>query len=111
MGGSRIRGRSRGRDGPLTHHPRPRPPPQGLSRCYSQPPQTLFIHRPLFPLSLYGYLLEVREPADLRLGRFVYAHRAFATPEVDHEEPAQHVVDRDCFGVLLALVFCHSAGG
>jgi len=60
------------------------------------------------PVSADGHILEVRDEAELR-GRVLYSNRAPPTPEINHEEPEECLVDRCCTRFLLAALLGYSS--
>ena len=109
MGCAWLRRRCRGNHGTPPHNPRPRWPSQGLNRCDPESSQAVPFGGTVLPLLAHGYLLEVRDSAELR-GRFLHPIGAFAPPEIYHEEPAQCAFDWCRFDFLLASIFGHQFG-
>lgn len=106
MGGSWLR-RSGGSDhAPLPHPPGSRPDPKGPNHRDPEPPEAVPLRRALLPLPVNGYLLEVRDPTQLRV-RILLPLRASPPPEVHHEVAAQRPPHRLRPHFLLASLLCY----
>lgn len=107
MGRPWIRRRRRGGNAPSPYFTRAWPSPHGACDGDAERAQADAIGCAVLPLLADGYILEVRDAADVRPGARVHADGAPSPSEIDHEEPAKWAPDSRRAATLLAFVLCH----